>query len=279
MIKDHVIRVPDNAGGAPHWLYIEVKVETFEEGALLDGRLSLFAHYLHGPARKDSSRALVASMGGSIDSHEPYRSHCKITAGTMELGRPLRGHGIGTYLQNLTVGWVKSFGRNFSVDRILLAEIHAETQKDADRRNRFYEQFGVRFLWSTPTGTVDRATGRSDPALMSDELHVLLPGANPLLDKIKTETLQETLVRMGAELTKNAKNRAELDRQLKHVMALNRDVSQERNKFRKRMAGLGAVVALAIAIYLLHSTGVVGQRVDMQGDVNGESAYLKRFDS
>lgn len=252
VIEDHVIQVPHHAGGGPHWLYIETEIQGYEQGALINRRLFLRAHYLHGPARKDSHRSLVTSMGGSVQSHDPQGGSCKITGGTMEVGRSLRGHGIGTYLQNLTVGWIKSFHRNFSVERILLATVHAETQKEADRRNGFYKQFGVRFLWSTPSGPVEHAAGYSDPALMSDDLHVMPRGANPRFDAISRMTPQEALHRMGADLTEQVKDIAELERRLQHVTKHNQQMSFELDKRRKWIVRLGTLVAaLATVIYLL----------------------------
>lgn len=60
----------------------------------------------------------------------------------------LRGRGIGTYLMNEIIGWVKSWP-DAHVNEIELLD---ETDEDNRlRRNKFYQQFGIQFEWEDLT--------------------------------------------------------------------------------------------------------------------------------
>jgi GNAT superfamily N-acetyltransferase len=74
----------------------------------------------------------------------------------------LRGKRVGTYLMNEIVTWAKQWPEA-SVRPINLREEQAYDQ-NRERRNRFYEQFGIEFDW---TGPVRRA-GVAKPMLARD---------------------------------------------------------------------------------------------------------------
>lgn len=68
------------------------------------------------------------------------------------------GDRLGTYLMNRIVGWVKHWPEA-EVWPIHLREGQASGQ-NKERRNRFYEQFGIRFDFDDPS---TRESGRSHP--------------------------------------------------------------------------------------------------------------------
>lgn len=77
---------------------------------------------------------------------------------------PLRGKGIGTFFMNEIVKWAKQWP-DAEVRRISLSPVDGSSE-NKDRRNRFYEQFGLQFTYSDP----DLRGGVSKPMLVS-ELH------------------------------------------------------------------------------------------------------------
>lgn len=107
-------------------------------------------------SREDSNWeawAFIGSFGGRLEYHDQEVPIYHITSGDMYL-RIMRGLGIGTWCQNQVLLWLKQQppGRTKSFS---LAEIDS-SDSDRERRNRFYEQFGIKFNWTT-----DRFRGES----------------------------------------------------------------------------------------------------------------------
>lgn len=81
---------------------------------------------------------------------------------------------MGTYMQNEVVRWAKtSIGQLGKVRPIRLVEDDARTKEEMNRRNRFYQQFGIRFIWSADPAIEEGRAGQSDPALTIEDVHVL----------------------------------------------------------------------------------------------------------
>lgn len=78
----------------------------------------------------------------------------------------LRGLHIGTYVFNLLIAWAKDAYSDFEVVPIKLLINQARSDEDRDHRNRFYERFGFRFLFSDS----EQREGASDPRLRVGEL-------------------------------------------------------------------------------------------------------------
>jgi GNAT superfamily N-acetyltransferase len=76
----------------------------------------------------------------------------------------LEGQGIGTYLMNEIVNWVKQWP-SATVCTIALNESQARSESNKLRRNRFYEQFGLAFDYTDS----DKKSGRSK-SMTADEL-------------------------------------------------------------------------------------------------------------
>ena len=73
----------------------------------------------------------------------------------------LQGHLVGTYFMNLIVGWAKQWPEA-EVQKIKLVP-EQPSKPNKDRRNRFYEQFGLVFDYADP----DHLAGVSRPMLAS----------------------------------------------------------------------------------------------------------------
>ena len=77
------------------------------------------------------------------------------------------GDRLGTYLMNRIVGWAKHWP-DAEVWPIHLDKGHA-IGENKERRNRFYEQFGIRFDFDDPT---TRESGRSHPMKVHELVQV-----------------------------------------------------------------------------------------------------------
>lgn len=75
----------------------------------------------------------------------------------------LDGHRIGTYLLNEIVTWVKRWPEA-SVQAVALLSGQAENEESKERRNWFYEQFGLVFDYADP----EHREGRSRPMLAKE---------------------------------------------------------------------------------------------------------------
>jgi len=81
-----------------------------------------------------------------------------LSTGAVYMDLPgLKGRRIGTYLMDQIVAWVKKWP-NANLCSIGLSEGQAD-EENRERRNRFYEQFGIEFNYTDDS----RRTGRSKP--------------------------------------------------------------------------------------------------------------------
>lgn len=95
---------------------------------------------------------------------EDGRESISLTRGSVLLSLVyLRGHYVGTYLQDEIVRWARQWP-NAIVTPITLSATDADDVINKMRRNRFYEQFGIVFEYD---GT-DRTSGVSMPMLAID---------------------------------------------------------------------------------------------------------------
>lgn len=100
----------------------------------------------------------------------------------------LRGLGLGTYLFTQVVLWAKQIAPHGDVQPIPLYAQQAEDEKARDRRNGFYEKFGLTFGYRAVKG-VERAEGSSLPMKVSD---LQVPEAFPQIEKLSlAEFLQD----------------------------------------------------------------------------------------
>ena len=89
---------------------------------------------------------------------KPTEKVVSLTGGAVFLDpNALQGHGLGTYLMNEIIKWAKQWPEA-DVDSIELIADQA-SKENKTRRNRFYEQFGIEFVYSSE----DKAAGISIP--------------------------------------------------------------------------------------------------------------------
>lgn len=109
-----------------------------------------------------------AARGEFRGSYHAHVNTVSITAGSLTGGMvvidppSLQGHGLGTYLMNEVVRWAKRWP-DATVHTINLLEGQAR-EENRERRNRFYEQFGLKFEYTSG----DRKTGISLPIPAKD---------------------------------------------------------------------------------------------------------------
>lgn len=155
-----VIEVKDKYGKS-HFIEFEtvtsVSQITDESGLIYEsGSISCRAHYLFGPLRGTIGR-LVSDMGGTIYGNS---GSVRITNGQVMIQVvEMRGLKIGTFQLNKIVTWVKQFNPKYKVQVVKLAAVDAHDD-NRDRRNTFYENFGLRFHYKEDNG-VQKSSGGS----------------------------------------------------------------------------------------------------------------------
>lgn len=177
-IEYRLIEVDDKRyEGEPHVILVKLhrterRVIQDEVASLWEARLEVGAKCVAGPHL--SQRILhVAHMGGQFQqgwSDFPHK--IKLTPGGILVRQEYRGLRIGTYLQNLVIRWAIDLKVDAVVEKISLIAGDARTADERDRRNRFYEQFGLRFIYEEGTG-IERSVGRSIPDLRIAELNTI----------------------------------------------------------------------------------------------------------
>lgn len=120
--------------------------------------------------------------------------HVSLTGGSVGLSAAyLRGHRLGTYLQDEVVRWARQWP-NAIVQPIALSDTDAYAQNKS-RRNRYYEQFGISFDYTDS----DCGSGVSRPLRVCD----LTPVSPVVWQKsIKEYDLVDYLRRYSAEKLK-----------------------------------------------------------------------------
>ncbi|MYM80788.1 MULTISPECIES: GNAT family N-acetyltransferase [Duganella] len=108
------------------------------------------------------------ARGEFSGSYHAHVNTVSITAGSLTGGMvvinppSLQGHGLGTYLMNEVVRWAKRWP-DATVHTINLLEGQAR-EENRERRNRFYEQFGLKFEYAS----AERKSGISLPIPAKD---------------------------------------------------------------------------------------------------------------
>lgn len=152
------IRHPSTSKAEPvaHWVLVE-KSEVVERdpatGTVHRANLSIFYWELSGGTESGD-----VPNGDFSASYDASWNLVSLTSGSLSPGgyvliepTRLRGAHLGTYLMNLVVGWAKQWP-NADVREIRLLAGDAGDENRL-RRNRFYEQFGIRFTFDDPSMT------------------------------------------------------------------------------------------------------------------------------
>lgn len=166
-----VIRVKDGGHNQEHFLLIETKTSRHRESLGREevyetASIEVTAHYLFGSCY-DLVGQFVCDMGGSMKS---YEKAVKLTNGGVIINIDrLRGLRIGSYMFHKVVAWAQHFEPSYRIVPITLSDGNDADDDNRERRNHFYEKFGLRFNYRTARG-VERAGGRTDPDLTVSDL-------------------------------------------------------------------------------------------------------------
>lgn len=145
-----------------------IMVERTEELEYLDDRKTISCarirlSYELITTRENYHRQSSGEFCGSYSVDYEGKGRVSITSPSLSTGAVymdlpgLKGHRIGTYLMDQIVAWVKKWP-NANLCSIGLSEGQAD-EENRERRNRFYEQFGIEFNYTDDS----RRTGRSKP--------------------------------------------------------------------------------------------------------------------
>lgn len=151
------VRPRENPEGEPvTWVLVEKEEDvSFHEtdGSLISAEITL-RYWMIGNSKLKG----FGADGRFTGKMSHYGGTVSLTGGGVFLDpESLRGSRVGTFLMNEVVQWAKQWpGGN--VDRITLHK-DMGTPTNKERRNRFYEQFGIAFEYSDP----DQKGGVSKP--------------------------------------------------------------------------------------------------------------------
>lgn len=120
------------------------------------------AVYLAGDAMQPGE--FVGDMGGRMDSNG--RS-VKLTNGGVMIRSNLRNLHIGSFMFNKIIAWAQEFDENYTIVPISVVAADAMSSEDKGIRNTFYENAGLKFIWSKGKECLE---GRSDPRLTVADL-------------------------------------------------------------------------------------------------------------
>lgn len=143
--------------------------------SLRNAEFEVKAYYLDGPLIQETEARgwPVASFAGKVEprwvSETGTWSHnVRLLNGFVVIDSvKLRGLGLGTYLLAQVVLWAKRVAPQGDVQPILLSVHQAKETEARDRRNRFYERFGLTFDYRAVNG-IESAEGSSLPIKVSD---------------------------------------------------------------------------------------------------------------
>ena len=224
-------------------------------GVVVTAKIKLRAYALAGALGQHTINRLLVSMGGSFQARYPANEFA-VTGGNMMVDNDARGLRLGTYLQNEVIAWAKSLEQHGTVRSILLDEGDALTLSARDRRNRFYEQFGITFVWNNPQANgIERAGGTSTPGLRVAQLATL-----EVINGVRSFNLEAGLhhfVTRGRQ-AEIARRRAEEWRKSAEVIHQKQHYGERRGcQVVAFAAGIGWVIALVLA-------GVVGSQIQLR---------------
>ncbi|HEY0294048.1 MAG TPA: hypothetical protein VGC69_01800 [Bordetella sp.] len=136
-----------------HVLSVEItkssQIQPSSKRPVCYGHITIKVHYLSGPSQQAGTQ--ICLMGGHVDSTS---NMARLTNGNLVIeNQALRGLGLGSYLFNIIVTWILSFEVDFDIVPVRLFAGDAYPG-NLERRNRFYEKFGLQFDYQTGSGSM-----------------------------------------------------------------------------------------------------------------------------
>lgn len=165
-----VIKVSDSKRDKEHYILIETTISrlkhyTDKRTIFETASISCRASYIFGDHQSYIGKR-VSDMGGKMNH---YDQTIRLTNGSVMIDQEeLRGLHIGTYLFHKIVTWAKSFDPNYKIIPISLSVVDA-SDANKDRRNTFYENFGLVFNYRVENGKKE-ASGHSIEMLTVKDL-------------------------------------------------------------------------------------------------------------
>ena len=171
----HVLEIADDKGRRPaHLIGVQFNRAATLAPLSASGMLTAKVYALAGDLAQRNHPRLLGIFGGHyVRQPGSEAAQFVLTGGNMYLDADARGLHIGTYVQNEVVRWAIDQQLPGTIAPITLISGDATTAEDRDRRNRFYEQFGITFDWQPPVKGISRAAGSSPPSLSIASLRTL----------------------------------------------------------------------------------------------------------
>lgn len=194
-ISVEMIKVEDKERKEIHYLLVDLRCSKHRvDGpgvrAFYDASLKIDVRYIFG-SRLSLIGSRISDMGASING---FDRSVKLTNGSVMIDiDALRGLHIGTYLFYKVVDWAKNNAPGFRIVPIGLSSVDAKPE-NRDRRNSFYEHFGLKFEYITEKG-VEKSSGRSLATLTTDDLVAYQNWPN-----IKSERVYDGLEKLAYEV-------------------------------------------------------------------------------
>lgn len=113
--------------------------------------------------RKKLGNAPIMKMRGDVNG---FTRTVNFSDGYIVVEDPWKGMHIGTYMMNCLVAWARERYQFFRPVGISLTRFQAQTEEKKKWRNRFYERFGFRFVWTDD----EEKEGFLDPELRVSDL-------------------------------------------------------------------------------------------------------------
>ncbi|MEL7551954.1 hypothetical protein AAGV37_18940 [Pseudomonas protegens] len=149
-----------------HYLLIETRLKSatwsLQGTPTTSSNIVVRATYLYGDQGCFKAGQLISEMSGELNDS---RKTVKLTNGLVKVDECMRGLHVGTYIFHKIVSWAKQFDPSYTIVPITVISSDAGNE-NRDRRNKFYTNSGIRFIWDGKEGR----EGRSDPKLTISEL-------------------------------------------------------------------------------------------------------------
>lgn len=143
----------------------------------------------------------------------------------------LRGFHLGTYLQDEVVRWAKQWP-NAAIRRISLSPVDSQDE-NRERRNRFYEQFGIQFDYAD-----GRKSGTSKPMQASE------------LRPVDSSVWQQDITERGlVDFMRDQADRIDNLQRANNVLSIREgNINKSLDEAQKRIARLWRTVAAMTAV-------------------------------
>lgn len=161
------VRKPD---GKISWLLFSERRRTVSDnslrGEVVSETVEIRVDAVDPIDQRELGNAPIMTMRGRADGLDKTLN---FSDGYIVVEEPWKGMHIGTYMLNSLVTWARERYRFFRPVGITLTRLQAMTEEKKKWRNRFYERFGFRFVWTD----AEEKEGSLDPELRVSDLSLV----------------------------------------------------------------------------------------------------------